>query len=317
MANSTSTVYTITNNHPTNNATIRYLWVSGDHLSQIQHHIDFSNGEMGSYLAPYADFTWTFAPLISETIWEGDISPVNQVYLGHSSRTLYLESTTGIQVGYTISGNGFTSNQTVTNVTNFGYIITSSPPNTTARYREAVTFSPPKNYVRVSSTANISIGNIIWGKGFYFPQEVLGFSGTNYIELTYPPSTYPEPNEKILFSSVTSQLVVIAPTESKTFSLYYSNQTATRGTYSHFIHFVGTVTKLPGTQILENEIIALTNFVSVVPSGQQSNFDDVILPVNTGTVSPPTSSGTEGGGGTSGGYAPGEYRDLYGTVNWN
>lgn len=265
--------YTIYNNSALLSATINYITISTN-LAQIQHHLDLTG-----WAAPfngYTDFQGTSTLQTVTKTYVSDVSPLGKLYASHTGTNLLLNSNTGIQSGWAVSGTAFTSGQTVASTSGTAWVILSAPPTIPPVGGDLITFSPPQNLLILNSISGIGVGWSASGTG-YTGQTVLATSSSNTLIMSAPPST--TPSGSITFTSNSDTMLTIPPGSSKTFAMDYDSVTSTLGTYTSTVAIHATI----GTSVIE----------------YVNNF----LVISSVPVTDPTSPFYEPGGG--GGWDPG------------
>lgn len=249
--------YTITNNSPTTTATIRRFVFANQ--SQIHHVANYtgwnSPWSAGGYNLSYDTRRSENATYIS------DIGDVQQQYKDHintstvTNSLLRLDSITGIEPGYEITGNGYTAGQTVVSTSGTTWVIASADPDGTPVINETITFVPPEYVLQVNSITGIELGWVATGNGYSSGQTVVSTSGTQFLIMSDQPNGTPSVGGTISFVSIEDAMIDIPPSTSKTFALDYVNDVNTIGSYTGTVQISGDL----GTAFIKN----INNFLTI------------------------------------------------------
>lgn len=238
MANDILNTYTIYNNSPDTTATINSI-VIDTNLSEIQHHLYLTGWNPPFDQPPYDDFTGSTTLFQTSRAYVDDISPVNKTYVATtgSGLILRLNNNTGIQSGYTITGDAFTEGQTVVATSGSIWVSISDPADGILALGDAITFSPDEFVLIVDDRTGIKVGWVATGVG-YNGQTVEGFDPPNGLVMSAPPTTQPSGN--ITFTSNLDNMLEIQPGSSATFVMNYDRVTSVLGTYVSAVQIYAT-----------------------------------------------------------------------------
>jgi hypothetical protein len=220
----------------------------------VDHHAAFP----GTWDGPYAsqtNFTADTTVISQAVTYVSNVGDVLSQYVSHTGTSLTVSSTASIQAGYTLSGNGYSSGQTVVGFGTSTIVITSAAPNGIPLVGENIEFSPPQYFLIVSNNSGVGANWVASGNG-YNNRTAIGFSGTNHIIMSGPPSTTPTPGGTITFTSPQTLLTLPAGSSS-TFTIKYSNNTAVLGTYP------STITIRATTSTSADIVKVVSNFVGI------------------------------------------------------
>jgi hypothetical protein len=223
--------------------------------------VDHTAAFPGTWDGPYAgqsNFTADTTVISQAVTYVGNVGDVLAQYVSHTGTSLTVNSTASIQTGYTLSGNGYTTGQTVTGFgtsTTTAIVITSAGPDDTPDVGENIQFSPPQYLLIVSNNSGVGTSWIASGNN-YNGQTAIGFSSTDVIIMSGPPNISPSPGGTITFTSPQTLLTLPAGSSS-TFTIKYSNNTAVLGTYPASITIRAT------TSTSADIVKSISNFVGI------------------------------------------------------
>jgi hypothetical protein len=157
---------------------------------------------------------------------------------------LIVDNTTDIQTGFILSGNGYSDFQEVVNVNSSTWLTISNFADGISVPGSAITFTPSGGIpyaLQVSGdTSGLDVGWVASGNG-YSGQTILAFSGTNWLSMSGPPNTTPTLGGSITFSESNANMWTIAPLDTKTFALDYTNSTSVTGQYTSVINIYADI----------------------------------------------------------------------------
>jgi len=291
--------YTIKNNSVSTSAVINYFNIVTQ--SQIQHTLNLTGWD-SPWGTGYTAFTGASTLRTVSSTYISNVGTLNKIYQYHTGTSLLLDNNTGIVAGWGISSTpGYTSGQTVVSTSGTSWVITSAAPTATPVGGDAITFEPPQYLLQVTSISGISVGWVISGTGYNSGQTVVATSGTQWVQVSANASS--TPSGTITFTSNQDVMATIAPGGTKTFSMNYSNNVNTLGTYTSLVNIFTTIGS-PVTKRVDN-YLSIVN-VAVIPSSPF--YDSFVLGGGGGGFSPtcpgstaPSASGQCSAAGFAGG----------------
>jgi hypothetical protein len=259
----------------------------------IPHVADLSN--FGGYLSGSTSFTGISTYPTVNVLYVSDTSPVTKLYSTHTGATLTVNNTTGIASGYVLSGNGYTSGQTVVNVLSSTNLQTSAPPTTPPTLNQGITFSTSSVRLIVNNTAGISNGFIASGNGYTLNQSVVSVDSASQLTMSALPNGTPTVGGTISFRNPTP-IGTIAAGASIPFTLDYTTSLLEISTNTARVNVVTAA----GTEIVRTGIV-----LSLTPQPDPGLFFDpdnplISVPPETTTDGGTTDGTTDGGGGGGG-----------------
>jgi hypothetical protein len=220
----------------------------------VDHYASFP----GTWDGPYAglsNFTADTTVVSQAVTYVSNVGDVIAQYISHTGTSLTINSTASIQTGYTLSLNSYTSGQTVVGFGTSTIVITSAAPDGIPLVGENIKFSPPQYFLIVSNNSGVGANWVASGIGYTGNNRTaIGFSGTNHIIMSGPPST--TPSGTITFTSPQTLLTLPAGTTSS-FTIKYSNNTTVLGTYP------STITIRATTSTSAEIVKVISNFVGI------------------------------------------------------
>lgn len=260
----------------------------------IPHTANLSN--FGGYLSGATAFTGVSTYPTTDALYVSDTSPVTKLYVSHTGTTLVVNDTSGIAAGYDVSGNGYTSGQTVDNVVSATWLLISGPPTFLPTVGQGITFSTSVPVLTVDDTTDILAGYIASGNGYTLDQSVVSVDGPTTLTMSSFPNGTPSPGGTINFRNP-APIGSIAPGASIPFTLDYTTGLSTESTNTARVNIVTTV----GTEIVRTAIV-----LSTTPQPDPGLFFDpdnplISVPPETTTDGGSTDGTTDTGGGGGGG----------------
>lgn len=261
-------------------------------VSGIPHVADLSN--FGGYLAGATSFTSNSTYPTVNVLYVSDTSPVTKLYASHTGTTLVVNNTTGITSGYILSGNGYTSGQTVATVVSSTNLLISAAPTTPPTVGQGITFSTSSITLVVDSTSGISNGFIASGNGYTLDQTVVSVDSVNQLTMSDFPNGTPTVGGTISFRNP-NPIGTIAAGASIPFTLDYTTSLLEVSTNTARVNVITA----SGTEIVRTAIV-----LSTTPQPDPGLFfdpDNPLISVPPETTTGGTADGTTDGGGGGGG----------------
>ena len=262
-------------------------------VAGIPHVADLSN--FGGYLSGATSFTDNSTYPTVDVLYVSDTSPVTKLYSTHTGATLTVNNTTGIAAGYAMSGNGYTSGQTVVTVLSPTTLQTSALPNSSPTPNQGITFTTSSIQLIVNSTAGISNGFVASGNGYTLDQSVVSVDSVNQLTMSALPNGTPTSGGTISFRNP-SPIGTIAAGASIPFTLDYTTSLLEISTNTAQVNII----TVSGTEIVRTAIV-----LSTTPQPDPGLFfdpDNPFISVPPDTTTGGTADGsTDGGGGGGGG----------------
>ncbi len=277
--------YTIKNNSVSTSAVINYFNIVTE--SQIQHTLNLTGWD-SPWGTGYTAFTGASTLRTVSSTYISNVGTLNKIYQYHTGTSLLLDNNTGIVAGWGISSTpGYTS-QTVVATSGTSWVITSAAPASgLIQGNTNITFEPPQYLLQVTSISGISVGWVISGTGYNSGQTVVATSGTQWVQVSANASS--TPSGTITFTSNQDVMATIAPGGTKTFSMNYSNNVNTLGTYTSLVNIFTTIGS-PVTKRVDNYLSIVP--IAVIPVIPSSPYYDSVVGGNGGGFSPPCPGST-------------------------
>jgi hypothetical protein len=261
-------------------------------VAGIPHVADLSN--FGGYLSGSTSFTNNSTYPTVNVLYVSDTSPVTKLYASHTGTTLVVNNTTGIASGYVLSGNGYTSGQTVATVVSATNLLISAAPTFAPTVGQGITFSTSSIILVVNSTAGISNGFVASGNGYTLDQTVVSVDSVNQLTMSALPNGTPTIGGTISFRNPTP-IGTIAAGASIPFTLDYTTSLLEVSTNTARVNVITA----SGTEIVRTAIV-----LSTTPQPDPGLFfdpDNPLISVPPETTTGGTADGTTDGGGGGGG----------------
>ena len=207
-------------------------------------------------------------------------SNLRQITFTPTVNRITVEDTTGVKAGWEISGNGYSSGQTVVTVISPTQLYVSDQPDTTPAlgYGNYISFSTSPYFLKLDSVGRLEVGfsasssNNNWDGSQYITDID---PGEKTVYMSAQPNGYPNTGDTIKFVSNTT-LGTIQPLQSATFTMDYSRTSGGVARYKGS----ATIFAIQGTSVEKS----IGNFIDIAlaPPPPDENPDSPYYSPNQG-----------------------------------
>lgn len=223
------------------------------------------------YIVSVTSATWvemSAEPLFAPTLG-------GSITFSKTTNEIVMGDTDGLQAGWTITGNGYTSGMDAYIIEVVGdnatLIVDQLPSDTLWSVSGLMVFTTSTKFLTLDSTSGLSAGWFATNNGYDGTQYIVSIDG-NTLTMSDYPGGYPTVGA-ITFSNASTTLVTISPGDTKIFSIKYENATDALGTWSSVLTVTGNQSTPVVKQVQNYVMVSLEGYTLGPPPLPENRYE--------------------------------------------